>query len=167
MEFAEILGRILFAALIAVVYIVVLAMFVRRLLGVAVGLGRIIVAGLIGLGAELGFESRFIWKDPEAGLVLLPVQIGIVLIVATLFLVLAELVFPSGTLMRPDKWIGSLKARFCTHPQVHRGHAHCAGPRGAARQATKHPGDTRGDRRTHGRAAARCAWPCRNQGWPS
>lgn len=112
MEFAEILGRILFAALIAVLYIVVLAMFVRRLLGVAVGLGRIIVAGLIGLGAELGFESRFVWRDPEAGLVLLPVQIGIVLIVATLFLVLAELVFPSGTIMRPDKWIGSLKARF-------------------------------------------------------
>lgn len=112
MEFAEIVGRIIFTAVIAVIYIAVLSMFVRRLLGVAVGLGRIIVAGLIGLGAELGFESRFVWRDPSAGLALLPVQIGIVFIVATLFLVLAELVFPSGTIMRPDQWITSLKSRF-------------------------------------------------------
>lgn len=112
MEFADIIGRILFTAVIAVIYIAVLSMFVRRLLGVAVGLGRIIVAGLIGLGAEVSFESRFVWRDPSAGLALLPVQIGIVFIVATVFLVLAELVLPSGTIMRPDQWISSLKARF-------------------------------------------------------
>ena len=112
MEFADILGRVLFASVIAVIYIIVLAMFVRRLLGVAVGLGRIIIAGLLGLAAEVGFESRFVWKDPNAGIALLPVQIGIVLIVATMFLVLAELVFPTGTVVRPDKWFASLRARF-------------------------------------------------------
>ncbi|PQZ93624.1 ubiquinone biosynthesis protein UbiB [Arthrobacter sp. MYb227] len=112
MEFADILGRILFTALIAVIYIAILSMFVRRLLGVTVGWGRIIVAGLIGLGAEVSFESRFVWRDPSAGLALLPVQIGIVFIVATLFLVLAELVLPSGTIMRPDQWIASLRSRF-------------------------------------------------------
>ncbi|MFF5791003.1 ABC1 kinase family protein [Paeniglutamicibacter sp. NPDC012692] len=112
MEFADILGRILFASVVAVIYIVVLAMFVRRLLGVTVGLGRIIIAGLLGLGAEVGFESRFVWKDAEAGISLLPVQIGIVLIVATMFLVVAELVVPTGTIVRPDKWIASLRARI-------------------------------------------------------
>lgn len=60
MEFAEILGRIVITAVSAVAFIVVLAMFVRRLLGVALGLGRIIVAGLLGLGAEVAFESRFV-----------------------------------------------------------------------------------------------------------
>ncbi|MFJ6417346.1 ABC1 kinase family protein [Paeniglutamicibacter sp. NPDC091659] len=112
MEFADILGRILFASVVAVIYIIVLAMFVRRLLGVTVGLGRIIFAGLLGLGAEIGFESRFVWKDPQAGIALLPVQIGIVLIVATMFLVVAELVVPTGTIVRPDKWIASLRGRF-------------------------------------------------------
>ncbi|GAA1863978.1 AarF/UbiB family protein [Paeniglutamicibacter psychrophenolicus] len=112
MEFAEILGRILISAVIAVAFIVVLAMFVRRLLGVAVGLGRIIVAGVLGLGAEVAFESRFVWPDPNASLALVPVQIGIVLIIASLFLMLAELVVPTGTILRPDKWVGAARARF-------------------------------------------------------
>ncbi|MDO5745942.1 MAG: AarF/UbiB family protein, partial [Micrococcaceae bacterium] len=112
MEFAEILGRIIIASAITVAFIVVLAMFVRRLLGVAVGLGRIIVAGLLGLGAEVAFESRFVWPDPRASLALVPVQIGIVLIVASLFLMLAELLVPTGTILRPDKWVAAARARF-------------------------------------------------------
>jgi hypothetical protein len=109
MEFAEIAGRVLLASLVAVIFIVVLAMFVRRLLGVAVGLGRIIVAGVLGLGAEVAFESRFIWQDPNASWQLIPVQIGIVLLVASLFLMIAELVIPTGTIVRPDKWVTSPK----------------------------------------------------------
>lgn len=93
-------------------FIVVLAMFVRRLLGVAVGLGRNIVAGVPGLGAEVAFESRFVWPDPNASLALVPVQIGIVLIIASLFLMLAELVVPTGTILRPDKWVGAARARL-------------------------------------------------------
>ncbi|MGL3804626.1 ABC1 kinase family protein [Paeniglutamicibacter sp. R2-26] len=112
MEFAEILGRIITAAAVAVVFIIVLAMFVRRLLGVAIGLGRIIVAGLLGLAAEVGFESRYVWRNPDASIALVPVQIGIVLIVATLFLVVAELVVPSGSVLRPDKWVAAWKARL-------------------------------------------------------
>jgi len=101
MEFAEIAGRVLLASLVAVIFIVVLAMFVRRLLGVAVGLGRIIVAGVLGLGAEVAFESRFIWQDPNASWQLIPVQIGIVLLVASLFLMIAELVIPPERLCVP------------------------------------------------------------------
>lgn len=112
MEFAEIAGRILLASLVAVIFIVVLAMFVRRLLGVTVGLGRIIVAGVLGLGAEVVFESRFIWQDPDASWQLIPVQIGIVLLVASLFLMLAELVIPTGTIVRPDKWVTSTRNRL-------------------------------------------------------
>jgi ubiquinone biosynthesis protein len=112
MEFAEIAGRVLLASLVAVIFIVVLAMFVRRLLGVAVGLGRIIVAGVLGLGVEVAFESRFIWQDPNASWQLIPVQIGIVLLVASLFLMIAELVIPTGTIVRPDKWVTSTKNRL-------------------------------------------------------
>lgn len=112
MEIAEIAGRVLIASLAAIIFIVVLAMFVRRLLGVAVGVGRIIVAGLLGLGAEVAFESRFVWQDPNASWGLIPVQIGIVFLVASMFLMLAELVIPTGTIVRPDKWVLASKNRL-------------------------------------------------------
>lgn len=43
---------------------------------------------------------------------MVPVQIGIVLIVASLLLMLAELVVPTGTILRPDKWVAAVRARF-------------------------------------------------------
>ena len=165
MEFAQILGRVLFASVIAVVYIIVLAMFVRRLLGVTVGLGRIIVAGLLGLGAEVGFESRFVWRDPNAGIALLPVQIGIVLIVATLFLVLAELVVPTGTIVRPDKWLGSLRARLPAPAGTRRSRASPWPTHLPPNAPTGAP--PRRPRRNAWQAASRFAWRCRIPASPS
>ncbi|AMB60430.1 ABC1 kinase family protein [Microterricola viridarii] len=83
----------------------------RRILGVRIGATRLVLAGILGLGAELGFESRFVWGQLEYSLALLPLQIGIVLFVAVAFLVLAEIVVPTGSVPRPDQWLPLLKAR--------------------------------------------------------
>lgn len=160
MEFADILWRVLFASVIAVVCIIVVAKFVRRLMGMTGGLGRIIVASLLGLGAEVAFESRFVWKDPSAGIALLPVQIGIVLIIATMFLVVAETVFPTGTVVRPDQWIAWFRVRFARirrHTEVTL-IALSHGVLPAKRPARATPP---GPRRNGRPAARRFAWPSR------
>lgn len=78
--------------------------FARRVLGMRVGVGRILLAGIIGLGAGVGFESRFVWGVTDYSPALIPVQIGIILLVAIAFLVIAELIVPQGTIPRPDQW---------------------------------------------------------------
>ncbi|WP_084516147.1 ABC1 kinase family protein [Microbacterium luticocti] len=82
--------------------------FARRVLGVRVGVVRIVIAGLLGLGAEVGFESQFVW-GAEYTPALIPVQFGIILFVAIAFLVLAEVAVPQGTLPRPDQWLAGIR----------------------------------------------------------
>ncbi|MFC4225386.1 ABC1 kinase family protein [Lysinibacter cavernae] len=108
----EIIWRVFSTACVSIVFVVVLAGLVRRLLGVAVGLGRIAIAGFVGLSTEVWFEYQFVWKDPSAGLALIPIQIGIIVIAATLFLVVLELIIPTGTFLRPDRLVASAKARY-------------------------------------------------------
>ncbi|WP_111720990.1 AarF/ABC1/UbiB kinase family protein [Homoserinimonas sp. OAct 916] len=95
-----------------IVFIIVLAAVVRRLLGVPVGLIRIILAGVIALVAELFFEARFVWNQPGPMFALVPVQIGIVVLVAMAFLVLAELVVPTGTVPPPNDWLPAIRRQF-------------------------------------------------------
>lgn len=76
----------------------------RRLLGVRVGVIRILMAGLLGLAAEIGFESQFVWGNAQYSPALIPVQFAIVFFTATTFLVLAELLVPQGSPSRPDQW---------------------------------------------------------------
>lgn len=96
---------------LTIVFLFVLARFGSRILGVRIGLGRLLLAGLVALGAELGFESQFVWGKQDYSLALLPLQIGIVFLVAIAFLVIAELVVPAGTIPRPDQWLPALKAQ--------------------------------------------------------
>jgi len=109
---ADVVASVFIGAIATIIFVAILAAISRRLLGVQIGLLRVILAGIVALGAELGFEAQFIWRQPHDTLALVPIQIGIIVLVAMVFLVLAELVVPSGTVARPDKWIPALRARF-------------------------------------------------------
>lgn len=111
MNAGDVLMNIITMTVLTVVFMIILTAFVRRILGVHVGLGRIVIAGLLGLGAEVGFESQFVWNRQDYTPALLPVQLGIIILVAVAFLVIAELIVPAGSIPRPDQWIPSLKRR--------------------------------------------------------
>ncbi|NYJ18450.1 ABC1 kinase family protein [Glaciibacter psychrotolerans] len=107
-----IIWELLLVGIITIVFMMVLAGFARRFLGVRIGLIRLVIAGVLGLGAEVGFESQFVWGKQQYSLALLPLQFGIILFVAVAFLVLAEILVPPGSIPRPDQWLPSLTSRF-------------------------------------------------------
>nr|WP_274636590.1 AarF/UbiB family protein [Microbacterium bovistercoris] len=90
-----------------VVAMVVIGAFARRVLGIRVSIVRVVIAGILGLAAEVGFESQFVWGAYTPALI--PVQFGIILFVAIAFLVLAEVAVPQGTLPRPDQWAAAMR----------------------------------------------------------
>lgn len=96
---------------VTVLFMFVLQAFATRMLGVRISSGRLLLAGAMGLGAQLGFESQFVWGKAEYTPALIPVQVGIVFIVAIAFLVIADLLVPPGSMSRPDRWIPLLRAR--------------------------------------------------------
>lgn len=97
---------------VTIIFMAILVAFARRILGVYIGIGRLFVAGILGVAAEVGFESQVVWGKQDYTPALLPLQIGIVFFVAIAFLVLAELLVPAGSLPRPDQWIPAITARF-------------------------------------------------------
>ena len=105
-----VIGNIVVMSIVTVVFMFVLSAFARRFLGVRIGITRLLVAGLVGLGAEIGFEARFVWGEQEYSPALLPLQIGIVFFAAVAFLVLAEVLVPTGTVPRPDHWLPAFRA---------------------------------------------------------
>ncbi|GAA3773531.1 hypothetical protein GCM10022240_26820 [Microbacterium kribbense] len=96
---------VLVMAALTIVFMLVLSGFANRILEVRIGVVRLVLAGLLGLGARVGFESQFVWGEQAYTPALLPVQIGIVFLVAIAFLVLAELLVPVGSIPRPDRWL--------------------------------------------------------------
>lgn len=111
MSVTAVLIDILVMVLATIAFLVILAAFVRRILGAQVGIVRIIIAGFLGLGAEVGFESQFVWNQQSYTPALIPVQLGIIMLVAVAFLVVAELLVPAGSIPRPDEWIPSMRRR--------------------------------------------------------
>mgnify|MGYP003407363527 FL=1 len=109
------IGLILVDVLIMMVATVVamwlIGAFARRVLGTRVGIIRILLAGVVGLGAGIGFESRFVWGVANYNAALIPVQVGIILFVAVAFLVVAEVFVPQGTVARPDEWVVGARHR--------------------------------------------------------
>lgn len=95
---------------ITIAFIFVLSAFATRILGVRIGVIRLILAGAFGLGAQIGFESQFVWGNSQYSPALIPLQIGIVFFVAIAFLVIAELIVPAGSIPRPDQWIPAIRA---------------------------------------------------------
>lgn len=108
-------GRVAITAIVAAVgvgiFILALNSVVQRVLAVHIGRIRATLAAVIGLGAELGFESQVIWTRPEPTLVFVPLQIGIVFLVAIAFVVVSDFLLPTGTWPRPDQWWSALRGR--------------------------------------------------------
>ncbi|WP_417563267.1 ABC1 kinase family protein [Microbacterium sp.] len=104
MSAASIVWDVVVMVVATVIAMFVIGAFARRVLGVRVGVVRIIIAGILGLGAEVGFESQFVWASSTYSPALIPVQFGIILFVAIAFLVLAEVAVPQGSIARPDQW---------------------------------------------------------------
>lgn len=88
-----------------VVLLVILSWLSQRLLGINVGVSRVFLAGIIGLGAGVGFESQFVWRANEYTPAMIPILLGIIILVAIAVLVVAELVVPKGSLPRADQWL--------------------------------------------------------------
>jgi ubiquinone biosynthesis protein len=110
-DVSQIATSIVVVTFATVVFMVLLAAIVRRVLGVPIGILRILASGVVALGAEVAFEAQFIWNQQHSTVALIPVQLGIIVLVSMLFLVLGELVVPTGTIPRPDRWIPAIRAR--------------------------------------------------------
>ena len=91
---------------------VILGALSERFLGARMSAGRILLAGALGLGAGLGFESQFVWRSADYTPALIPVLIGIILLVSVAVLVIAELLVPRGTLPRPNLWPRLIRQAF-------------------------------------------------------
>ncbi|GAB3041124.1 AarF/UbiB family protein [Parafrigoribacterium mesophilum] len=111
MDVSQIATSIVVVTIATVLFMVLLAAIVRRLLAVPIGMLRILASGVVALAAEVAFEAQFIWGQPHSSAALIPVQLGIIVLVSMTFLVLGELIVPTGTIPRPDRWIPALKAR--------------------------------------------------------
>ena len=83
----------------------------RRLLGLPVGALRALIAGLLGFAAALLLGGSLRAAQPGHVAAFVTVVLGVPLIVAMLFIVLAEVLVPSGTLPQPvDMVRGTRKA---------------------------------------------------------
>lgn len=84
----------------------------RRILGADLGIGRILFAGVLGLGAELGFESQVVWPSESSNFALIPVQFGILVLVTIAILVVLEIVIPQGRVPAAHQWVKLLRQAF-------------------------------------------------------
>ena len=88
-----------------------LAWVSRRLLGLPVGALRALIAGLLGFVAALLLGRSLRAAQPGHLVAFITVVLGIPLIVAMLFIVMAEVLVPSGTLPQPVEMVrGTRKA---------------------------------------------------------
>jgi ubiquinone biosynthesis protein len=103
-----------FAAIVlatSVVLVAVLAWAARRLLGLPVGALRALTAGLLGFVAAYLLGRALRAAQPGHLAAFITVAVGVPLIVAMVFLVVAEALVPSGTVPRPvDVILGARRA---------------------------------------------------------
>lgn len=86
-------------------FVAVLVVVPRRLLGLQIGLTRAVVAA-IGGGLSVWFAAGRVW-DPtraEYSAAFVTVQIGLAVLGAMAFLAIAELIVPSGSVLRAMNW---------------------------------------------------------------
>src|SRR5215470_9865522 len=108
------LSGLAFAAVVLVtsaVLVAGLAWASRRLLGLPVGALRALIAGLLGFAAAYLLGRSLQAAQPGHVAAFVTVVLGVPLIVAMLFIVLAEVLVPSGTLPQPlEMVLGTRKA---------------------------------------------------------
>ncbi|GLZ32185.1 ubiquinone biosynthesis protein UbiB [Lentzea sp. NBRC 105346] len=90
--------------------VAVLAALARKLLGLRVGVLRTLVAGGLGLVAQTLFALAV--RPTGIQPVLVSLQLGIAILVAVMFLVIAEAAVPTGSLGWPVDWGKALYRRF-------------------------------------------------------
>ena len=98
------MSGILFAAVAlaaSVVLVAGLAWVARRVIGLPVGALRALIAGLFGYAAALGFGALLRAAQPGHPAAFVTVALGVPLIVALIFIVVAEVLVPSGTAPQP------------------------------------------------------------------
>jgi ubiquinone biosynthesis protein len=110
MNVASVVATAIVIVLTGSVLLVGLAVGARRLLGLQLGVARTVLAGVVGSAAWLAFGLA-IARPQQRPFMLTTVQLGIALLVAMGFLVLAEAVLPSGSL-RPVTWARALRHRL-------------------------------------------------------
>ena len=110
MNVASVVVTAIVIVLTGSVLLVGLAMGARRLLGLQLGVVRTVLAGVVGSAAWLAFGLALA-RPQQRPFMLTTVQLGIALLVAMGFLVLAEAVLPSGSL-RPVTWARALRHRL-------------------------------------------------------
>jgi ubiquinone biosynthesis protein len=108
------LSGLAFAAVVlatSTVLVAGLAWVSRRLLGLPVGALRALIAGLLGFAAALLLGRSLRTAQPGHVAAFVTVVLGVPLIVAMLFIVVAEILVPSGTLPQPLELVqGTRKA---------------------------------------------------------
>src|SRR6266446_3858593 len=87
-----------------------LAWVSRRLLGLPVGAMRALIAGLLGFAAALLLGRSLRAAQPGHAVAFVTVVLGVPLIVAMLFIVVAEILVPSGTLPQPLEMVRGTRA---------------------------------------------------------
>lgn len=123
MDVGQAVVRVVVALVASIVFVAILSGVSQRLLGIPVGRMRALVAAVAAVGAEVGFESQVVWPNPGRAAAFIPLQVGVLFLAALVFLVLAELVIPGGSLPRPDRWIASWRsaaARGMRYSQITR-----------------------------------------------
>jgi ubiquinone biosynthesis protein len=85
----------------SLVLVALVAWVARRLVGLPVGALRALIAGLLGYAAALGFGALLRAAQPGHPAAFITVAIVVPLIVAMIFIVVAELLVPSGTAPQP------------------------------------------------------------------
>lgn len=108
------LSGLAFAAVVLVtstVLVTGLAWASRRLLGLPVGALRALIAGVLGFAAAVLLGRSLRAAQPGHVVAFVTVVLGVPLVVAMLFIVLAEVLVPSGTLPQPlEMVLGTRKA---------------------------------------------------------
>ena len=89
------------ALITSIVLVAVVAWVARRLVGLPVGALRASIAGLLGFAAALGFGALLRAAQPGHPAAFITVVLGVPLIVAMIFIVVAEVLVPSGTAPQP------------------------------------------------------------------
>ncbi|MET0866207.1 MAG: AarF/UbiB family protein, partial [Nakamurella sp.] len=111
------IGLVLVVVFTTVVLTAGLAVAARRLLGLRVGTIRMIMSGTAGLGGWVVFGTAT--AGSERGPAFATIQIGVALLAAMVFLIVAEGAVPSGSLPQPHRWLLRIRQRVSRVRRYH------------------------------------------------
>ncbi len=108
------LSPALFVLTVVVTVVAIVAVYAavaRRVIGAPVGLVRTVLAGVVAVSVSFGTPAAAPLATPGGFPAYLPVQVGVALVAALTFLVVAEVLVPAGSWPGPTRWPGLLRRR--------------------------------------------------------